>query len=108
MACSYHHTAVASELTDSVGYLRHGTAVFEEVYLNAVCREDVGSEFREFTGVVADVMTYGNRDLRLIFETFLQIVGETLCSCAYGVDVHTVGACAHDTAQTACAEFRSL
>ena len=48
------------------------------------------------------------RDLRQVLEAVLEIVGEALGGGADSVDVHAVGAGAHDTAQATCAEFQIL
>ena len=105
VACSHHYAALASEFADSVAHLGHGTAGIEEIHLDAVGREDVGGEFGELAGVVAHVVTDSHRDLREILEAVVEVVGEALGCSAYGVDVHAVGAYAHDSAESAGAEF---
>ncbi len=50
-------------------------------------------------------MAHSHADLGEILEGFLEIVGEALGGGTHGVDVHAVGAGAHDAAQTAGAEL---
>ena len=51
-------------------------------------------------------MPHCHGNLRHVGECFLEVVCKALGGSTHGVDVHTVGACTHDAAQTACAEFK--
>ena len=102
------YATLAAEMADGIGQLGGGAEVLEEVDLDAVGREHVGYEFGELTGIVAHVVSYHDLDFGQVGEGLLQIVGETLRGGAYRVDVHAVGACAHDASQTARAEFEIL
>ena len=50
-------------------------------------------------------MAHYHLDLGFVGKCLLEVIGQTLGSCAHGVDVHTVGTGTHDAAQAACAEF---
>ena len=108
MAGSDHHTALASEFADGIGYLGRGTRSVKEIDLDSVGREDRGGEFSEFARVVAHVIAYGHTYLREIPECVFQIICQTLSCGADSVDVHSVGTGSHDSPESACSEFEIL
>ena len=63
--------------------------------------------FRKKAAIVAAVVSDCHFDF-FVWEGFFQVVGQTLCGHAYGVDIHTVGADTHDAAQASCSEFEIL
>ena len=100
------YAALAAQLTDSIGEFGSRTERIEQIYLDAVGRENVCDDFSEFAGVVTHVVAHNNTYLGQVGESLVQIVGEALGCSAYGVYVHAVGACAHNAAETAGAEFK--
>ena len=100
------HAALASEMAYGERQLRSGAERVEQIHLYAVGRENVGHDLGKEARIVAHVMPHGHLDLRQILEILLEIVGESLCGGANGVDVHAVAAGAHDAAQSAGAEFK--
>ena len=105
---SQDNTALAAKVADSERHFRSRTHIIKQIYLNAISREDVGRSFCKQTTVVTAVMPYHHRNLRQIFEVLLQIVGKTLCSRTYCVDVHTVATYSHNTTQTTGSKFKIL
>ena len=99
------HAALASEMTDGERELGGGAEVFEEVNLDAVGREYVSHDFGELARIVAYVVSDDYRNFGQVFESVFEVVGQTLSGGADGVDVHAVGAGAHDAAEAAGAEF---
>ena len=93
-------------MTNGEAHFRSRTAAVEEIYLDAVCRENVGGQFGELARVVAHIMANGHAYLRHFAEGVVEVVGQTLGGSAHGVDVHAVGAGAHYAAQTASAKFQ--
>ncbi len=99
------NAALTAELADSERQLGSGTETVEEIDLDSVGREYVGDNFGKLARVVAHIVAYDYRYLGLILESDLKIVGKPLCGGSYRIDVHTVCAGTHDTAQTAGTEF---
>ena len=99
-------TALRLEVSDGERALRRGAHLVEEVDLDAVGREDIGHRAGVEVGVVAAVVTDDGADLLAVLEALLQIVGESLRRHADGIDVHAVGARAHDAAQSARSKFQ--
>ena len=106
MACSQVDTALAAQMTDSKGNLRSGTQILKEINLDAVCRKNISRDLSELTTVVTAIVAHYYGNLFFIFETFVQIVSQSLGSSAYRINIHTVAACAHDTTQAACTKFQ--
>ena len=102
------NTALASQMTDGKRHFRCRTHIFKQIYFNAVGRENVCRDFSKQAAVVTAVMTHNNRNIFLSGKTFVQIIGQTLCGCTYGIDIHAVGTYAHNTAQTTCSKFQIL
>ena len=101
MAGGEDDTALAAQMADSERHFGRGAHVVEEIYLDAVGREDVGTGLGKEAGVVSAVVTHHYRNLVQILEGGVEIVGQALRGSANGIDVHAVGAGAHDSAQTA-------
>ena len=59
--------------------LRARTKVIKKIYLDAVCREDVGRNLCELVAIVAAVVPHNNGNILLSGKTFVQIVGQALC-----------------------------
>ena len=57
--------------------------------------------------MVAAVVTHDNTWLT-VGECLVDVIGKALCGLSNDVDIHAIGAHAHDAAQTACAEFQTL
>ena len=102
------HTSLRAKMADGKGALGRGAHLVEEIDLDAVGREDIGHRAGVEIGVVAAVVAHHRADLLPILEVLLQIIGKSLGCHSDGIDVHTVGACAHNAAQTACSKFKSL
>ncbi len=81
---------------------RHKLAV--DMYLYAVCRKNGGGFLSENVGLYAAVVSDSHRGI--CRESFVNIVRETLRCSAYSIDVHSVGACADNSAQSARTEFK--
>ncbi len=84
------HATLASEMADCEREFGSGAEIIEKIYFDAVGGENIGNDFCEFARIVAHVVAYCNGDLGQICECLLEIVGETLCSGTYSVDVHAV------------------
>ena len=102
------HSALAFEATNSKTYLRCRTKTLEEIHLNTIRREYIGNGLGKQTTIVATVMSHHYRysSVLNIFETVLnlnleQIIGVALCSLRHDVLIHTIGTCAHNSAQSA-------
>ena len=108
VACSDIDTTLATEVTDSKRNFRCRTQIIEEIYFDTVCREDICRNLSKLVAVVAAVITYHHRNLLFILEALVQIVRKSLCSSTYRVNIHTIGSCAHNTAQTTRSEFQIL
>ena len=93
-------------MTYGEGQLGGGLEGLEEIYLDTVGREDVCYGLGKVFGVIAHVVTYDYRNLGQVCKGLLEIVGQTLRSGTYGIDIHAVGTGAHDAAQSACTEFK--
>ena len=106
MACSQVDTALAAQMTDSKGNLRSGTQILKKINLDAVCRKNISRDLSELTTVVTAIVAHYYGNLFFIFETFVQIVSQSLGSSAYRINIHTVAACTHDTTQAACTKFQ--
>ena len=106
VGCGNVYAALASEMTYGEGQLGGGLEGLEEIYLDTVGREDVCYGLGKVFGVIAHVVTYDYRNLGQVCKGLLEIVGQTLRSGTYGIDIHAVGTGAHDAAQSACTEFK--
>ena len=95
------HTTLASEVPDGKRTLWRWAHIVEQIHFDAIGREYVCNRLGKQTAVVSAVVANGNLYLRQVGKVLFQIIGQSLCSHAHGVDVHSVAACAHDTAQTA-------
>ena len=69
-----------------------------DVDLDAIGGKHPSGDFCKHIALDAAVVTDGYRRLGIVL---LQIVRQTLRSLCHGIDVHPVGACADDAAQTA-------
>ena len=107
VGCRNHHAAVAAELAHCKREHRHGAQRFKEVRLYAVGREDVGAGLGEELTVVAAVVSDNDLD-GLTCVCLVEVVGEALSRHTDGVNVHSVGAHAHNAAQAARAKFEAL
>src|SRR3712207_705158 len=101
MRSRQYNTALATQMTNGERHFRRRTHIFEKIYFNAVGGEYIGGSFRKQAAVVAAVVPYHHRNLRKILEALLQIVGKPLCGGSYRVDIHTIAAYTHNSAQTA-------
>ena len=106
VACGQIDTALATEVTNGERHFRSRTQVIEQINLDTVRRENISRDFSELAAVVTAVVTHYDGDLLFVLEAFVQIVRQSLGSRAYCIDVHTVAARTHDTAQTTCSEFQ--
>ena len=70
--------------------------------LDAVCSEN-GSSFL-CKNVRLDAAVVGNSNGGVL-ECLVNIIGKTLSSTSYSVNVHSVCACADNASETACTEF---
>ncbi len=102
------HTALASQVAYGERDFRGRTHVLEEIDVDAVGCEDVGNAVGEHVGIVAAVDSYDHTDLVASSIVFLEIVGKSLCCCAYRIDVHAVGAGTHDAPQSTSTKLKSL
>ena len=102
------HTTLASKVPDGKRTLWRWAHIVEQIHLNAIGREYVCNRFGKQAAVVSAVVANGNLYLRQVGKVLFQVIGQSLCSHAHGVDVHSVAACAHDTAQTARSKLQIL
>ena len=102
------HAGLCAKLTDGEADFRRRTKALEEINLDAVGREDVGNGLGKEATIVAAVVTDNNAEALLTRESLVDVVGKALRSHADDVLVHTVGACAHDAAQSTCTELEVL
>ena len=100
-----HYAALAAKFTNSKGYLGRRTKALEEIDLDAVSREDLSGDTCEDVTIITAVVADSYRDLGEGSESLLEVVRQALSSSPDGVAVHTVGAYAHDPAQTTRTEF---
>ena len=105
MRSSKDNSALASQMTNSKWHFRSRTHVFEQINLNAVCRENICRNLSKQTAVTT-VMTNNYRNIFFACKTFVQIVRQSLSSCANSVNVHTIWTYTHDATQAACTEFK--
>ena len=99
------HTSLATKMPDGKRTLGCRSHVVEQIYLDAIGREDIGNTFGEFTTVVAAIMAHDNGYVVTILEVFLQVIGKSLGSHAHRVDVHTVASGTHDTTKSTCSKL---
>ena len=99
-----NHARVTLELADREAQLGGRTQGVEEENREAVRGEDVGHTLGEHARVVAAVVADRHANL-LAREVLLQVVGQALRCSAHRVDIHAVGAHAHNAAQAAGTEF---
>ena len=93
------HTTLASQMTDCKRTLRSRTHVIKEINLDSVGREDVCHSLCKKTAVVTAVVAYHHRNLLAVGKVLFQIIGKSLCSHTYGIDVHTVATGTHNATQ---------
>ena len=105
---SYVDTSLGTEFTDSERNLWCRTEALEEISLDAIGREDGSYGLSEETGVVTAVVTYHYRKVLLTWESLEDVVSKALCSHTNDIFVHSVGTCAHNTAQTTSTELQIL
>ncbi len=105
MRCGNVDAALASEMKYGEGQLGGWLDGLERISLDAEGREDVAAGLGKVFGVVTHIVAYDNRNLRQVGKSLFEVVGQTLCGSSYGIDVHAIGARAHDAAQTACPKF---
>ena len=101
-------TSLGTELADSEGNLWCWAEALEEISLDTISREDGSNSLCEETRVVTAVMTYNNRKVLLTWESLEDVVSKALCSHTNDIFVHSVGTCAHNTAQTTSTELQVL
>ncbi len=105
VGCCDIDTGLAAQLTDGERDLGGGSEALEEIYLDAIGGENISHCLGEHPTVVAAVVTDDHAEVITARESLEDVVGEALSSHADDILIHTVGASAHDAAQTACAEF---
>ena len=88
-------------MTDGKRHLRSGTHLFEQIYLNAIGRENIRRDLGKQRTVVTAIVSDYNRNLFHIFKVCVQIVRESLGSSSDSIDVHTIGTYAHDPTESA-------
>ena len=93
-------------MADGVGAFRCWAHIVKQICLYAVCREDVGHCLGKEAAVVAAVVAHYNGNAVSVSKILFKVVGETLCCHTDCIDVHAVGAGAHNAAKTARAEFQ--
>ena len=91
------NTALAFEMSDGERTLGSGAHIIKKIHLNIIRRENVGNGFGKQTAVITTVMTNNYRDLRLVWKVLFKIIGQSLCSHAHRIDVHSVTASSHNT-----------
>ena len=101
-------TSLGTELADSEGNLWCWAEALEEISLDTISREDGSNSLSEETRVVTAVMAYNNRKVLLTWESLENVVSKALCSHTNDIFVHSVGTCAHNTAQTTSTELQVL
>ncbi len=104
MACGNNDTRAAAESPYSIGKHRRRHKLAVDVYLYAVCSKNCGSFLGENVGLYAAVVSDSHRGI--CGESLVNIVCKTLCCSAYSINVHSVGACADNAAQTARTKFK--
>ena len=101
----YNHAALAAQIADCEREFGCRTQRIKQIDFDSVCHEDSSGSLAEGAAVVAAVVS--QRHLYLFASKLLeQIVAKALCGHPHGVDIHSVGASAHNSAQAACAEFQ--
>ena len=94
----HHDTGRGVQITSRKGHGRHRHQNRPDIHLDAVGREHTRSHLCKHIALDAAVITDGHGRLCKIL---LQVVRQTLRSLCHGIDVHPVGSCADDAAQTA-------
>ena len=69
--CGDDYTTLATKFADSKRHFRSWSAVIEEIYLNAISREDVCYDFSKQTAVVSHVVSYNHLNLFEVFKGIL-------------------------------------
>ena len=82
------------------------TQIFEKINFYTIGRENISRNFSKQTAVVATIVTNYHTYLRHIGKLRNKIIAQTLSSCAYSVNIHTVCAGAHNATQTSCTKFQ--
>ena len=107
VAGRHHHTRLAAEVAHGKRKLGSGTQCLEQIYMEAVCGQHIGSNLGKLAAVVAAVVAHSSLDGIGCGEALLHIVGQALGGHSHRVFVHAVGAHAHNAAQTAGAELQA-
>ena len=102
------HTRLTAQPTDGKRDLRRGAHIVKQIDADAVGRKDVGRRLGKLAAVVATVVTHHHRNLRQVGKTLQQVVGQSLRGQPHHIDVHAVGAHAHQSAQPTGAELKVL
>ena len=76
----------------------------EDINLDSVCRKHVSGNLCKILTVIAAVERYADR--QVAFAVGFHVVGKTLGCHADCIFVHTVGSYTHNSAKTACTEFK--
>ena len=94
----HHDTRRGVQIAGRKGHGRNRHQDRPDVDLDAIGRKHPGGYFCKHIALDAAVVADGHRRR---FKVLFQIVCQTLRSLCHGVDVHPVGTCADDAAQTA-------
>ena len=106
MRSCYVHTSLTSEMAYRERTLRCRTHVVEKIHLDAVCGEDVSYCLGKQAAVVTAVVAHDYRNRTASGKILFQIICKALCSHSHCVNVHSVTACSHYTAESAGTEFQ--
>ncbi len=93
-----HDTRRGVQIAGRKRHSRHRHQDGPDIDLDAIGREHSGGHFCKHIALDAAVVADGHRWL---CKVLFQIIGQTLRCLCHSIDVHAVGACADDAAQTA-------
>ena len=93
-----HDTRRGVQIAGRKGHGRHRHQDGPDIDLDAIGRKHSGGHFCKHIALDAAVVADGHRRL---CKVLFQIIGQALRGLCHGIDVHAVGACADDAAQTA-------
>ena len=107
VAGSHHHARLASEVAHGKRKLRSGTQSLEQIDMEAVCGQHIGSNLGKLAAVVTAVVAHSGLDGIGRGKALLHIVSQALSGHSHRVFVHAVGAHAHNAAQATRAELQT-
>ena len=93
-----HDTCGGVQIAGRKRHSRHRHQDGPDIHLDAISRKHPGGNLCKHIALDTTVVTNSHRRS---FKVLFQIVRQTLRSLCHGIDVHPVGACADDAAQTA-------